>query len=739
MSWFTLPMAQVRALSELPPNPEEEPIPSIHRGKDPTRFTQQRPFGGRDEVDARDGLPAIPQVPASHSANPRPPVPGVNDLVTTHPEVAAQWHPHLNDMKAHEVSAGSKYKATWTGCPANPLHVWTLEVRTWTAPGRSGRCPICTGRQFVPGMNDLATTHPELAAQWHPDLNDQSPHELGRRSTYVATWTNCEKHPGHIWRVAVRFRTQKPGGCNKCTGRAGLPSGDNLAILRPDLAAQWSPENANPPSHYLVKSNEEVWWVCEQGHPWPAPICQRTAKDYLTRCPFCSNRKLLTGYNDLATQRPDVAKEWDTSKNGFPPSDILVGSGYNAHWYCACGNTWRVAVYKRTSYGQGCRNCSGKNTEPEVSLRKALELNGYILRVRDNDAVLPITWRTNRILRVDAAGELECDPSFPYAVEFDGNYFHHQAEKTEIDTVKTIALIQNGYIVIRLRGQGRYHLPDLPLQHPRLLQLKYTEPSTDRSMQDAVSEITRWIEQSYTDFLSEREAAVEPTLTGDYSPGLLQQAEFTAPEREEAFWMLGFARLSEYAEREGHAQVPTYFACMDGYRLDKWVSAQRTRHSRLPPDKVEMLESIMGWTWDLNESRWEKGFAHLLEFVAEHGHAAVPQETRSYDGFDLGGWVSHQRRDNGLSHAKRDRLENLTGWIWNVFDEAWKRGYASLLDYVEETGHASPPARYVQDGFALGMWLSNLKRKRERLTSDKELLLEALPGWKWIRSRATNA
>ena len=449
------------------------------------------------ENEVCDLQSAGPQPPTSQSANSRRVVVGINDLVTTHPEVAAQWHPDLNDLKADEVTASSKYKATWTGCAFDPRHVWTLEVRTWSAPWRSGRCPVCTGRQFVPGTNDLATTHPGLAAQWHPELNDRAPNQVGRRSTYVATWTSCPKHPGHVWSVSVRHRIQKPVGCNKCKGRAGMPRGENLASMRPDLAAQWSPKNTSPPSNYRIMSNEEVWWVCGEGHHWPAPICQRTGKDYLTQCPYCSNRKLLTGYNDLATLRPDLAEEWDTHKNGFPPSEILVGSGYTAHWRCSCGNTWEVTVHKRTNYGQGCRNCSLKNTEPEVSLRSALSLHGYPQRIIEHDTVLPIKWRTNRILRVDAAGHLDRDASFQYAVEFDGNFFHHGAANNETDTIKTIALLRQGYVVVRLRGQGRYHLPDLPLEHPRLLQLKHEEPSMDGAMYKAVSRITEWIDEAY--------------------------------------------------------------------------------------------------------------------------------------------------------------------------------------------------------------------------------------------------
>ena len=32
-------------------------------------------------------------------------------------------------------------------------------------------CPVCSGNTVLAGYNDLATTHPELAKQWHPTKN----------------------------------------------------------------------------------------------------------------------------------------------------------------------------------------------------------------------------------------------------------------------------------------------------------------------------------------------------------------------------------------------------------------------------------------------------------------------------------------------------------------------------------------------------------------------------------------
>ena len=52
-----------------------------------------------------------------------------------------------------------------------------------------------------------------------------------------------------------------------------------------------------------------VWWKGARGHEWVAPVCNRL-RQYGAGCPYCAGRRLLRGFNDLATKFPDVAAEW---------------------------------------------------------------------------------------------------------------------------------------------------------------------------------------------------------------------------------------------------------------------------------------------------------------------------------------------------------------------------------------------------------------------------------------------
>lgn len=59
-------------------------------------------------------------------------------------------------------------------------------------------------------------------------------------------------------------------------------------------------------------------WVCDLGHTWDASPNSRTNNN--SGCPFCGNKKVLAGFNDLRTKYPKISKEafgWDPSKTLF--------------------------------------------------------------------------------------------------------------------------------------------------------------------------------------------------------------------------------------------------------------------------------------------------------------------------------------------------------------------------------------------------------------------------------------
>ena len=154
-------------------------------------------------------------------------------------------------------------------------------------------------------------------------------------------------------------------GCPYCDGKRATKGETDLATLRPDLAAQWCYElNDLTPDQVTPGSAKKVWWKCELGHTWEAMITSR-AGNYKRGCPYCSGRAFLTGYNDLATMRPDIAVEWNYEKNeDLTPRFVKCTSRTDKVWWkCKEGHEWQTTVYSRTmKNGTNCPICSRRKS-----------------------------------------------------------------------------------------------------------------------------------------------------------------------------------------------------------------------------------------------------------------------------------------------------------------------------------------------------------------------------------------
>ena len=102
-----------------------------------------------------------------------------------------------------------------------------------------------------------------------------------------------------------------------------------------NLLSEWNRERNHGinPEEFSKSSRTVVWWKCEKGHEWQTSIDNRTNGG--NGCPYCANRRLLKGYNDLETLFPDIAKEWHPQKNGsLIPSDVLAFTHKKVWWKC---------------------------------------------------------------------------------------------------------------------------------------------------------------------------------------------------------------------------------------------------------------------------------------------------------------------------------------------------------------------------------------------------------------------
>jgi predicted helicase len=76
---------------------------------------------------------------------------------------------------------------------------------------------------------------------------------------------------------------------------------------------------------------------------------------------------------------------------------------------------------------------------------------------------------------------------------------------------------------------------------------------------------------------------------------------------------------------------------------------------------------------------WMFWYGLLETFVKEHGHCRVAQSYKTDDGYRLGSWISDQRhRKDKMNPDRRQRLEALLGWSWDLLSDQWEEGFSHL-------------------------------------------------------------
>jgi Zn finger protein HypA/HybF involved in hydrogenase expression len=291
---------------------------------------------------------------------------GVNDLASQHPDIAAEFHPTKNGTLTAQDIARTSQRRVWWQCARNPEHEWEMSVK-WRV--QRGRCPQCP-KAPVQGNNDLATQHPDVAAEWHPTKNGTLTAQDVTRATDRKVWWQCARNSDHEWEARVFSRTQMGSGCPFCSGKRAQVGVNDLASQHPDVAAEWHPtKNGNLTARDLNKSsNKKVWWQCARNsdHEWEARVAARTLNE--SGCPLCA--RVQVGVNDLASQHPDVAAEWHPAKNGtLTAQDIARASNDKVWWQCARNpvHEWEASVDSRTLGGNGCPECSRRRAQVGVN------------------------------------------------------------------------------------------------------------------------------------------------------------------------------------------------------------------------------------------------------------------------------------------------------------------------------------------------------------------------------------
>jgi superfamily II DNA or RNA helicase len=207
----------------------------------------------------------------------------------------------------------------------------------------------------------------------------------------------------------------------------------------------------------------------------------------------------------------------------------------------------------------------------------------------------------------------------------------------------------------------------------------------------------------------------------------------------EALWEEGFAELKKFIAIKGHSRVSMKrnedaTQSESGYLLGSWIGRQRHFYQKgiLSQDRIARLEALPGWLWNTLSADWENGFSYLQEYVLTVGDAVVPQSFVTNDSFQLGVWVTTQRRNfTSLEINRRMRLEALKGWSWDRSSDKWEEGFSQLIAHVEKYGNSLVTQSFTtKDGYRLGQWIGE-QRTNKKIRLDRKKRLETVLDWAW--------
>lgn len=273
-----------------------------------------------------------------------------NNLKRKYPKLAKEWQLRENGLRPDQVSYGSNKMAFWkckeghlweapicnrttkdSGCPKcnrgaptdlrdyphalreferkknkgiNPYSLpvgmkvfWRCYIdneHTWVSgfyrTSKQDRCPFCTNKKGSTG-NNLTTSHPHLAKQWHPDKNGATnATDITSGSGYVAWW-RCFSGPDHEWEAKVSDRVNDESGCPFCSLRRTSVT-NVLSTQYPKIAKQWHPtkNDKTKPNQVRIHSRTKYWWLCPDcKNSYQAEPYRRVARG--SGCPKCARSK----------------------------------------------------------------------------------------------------------------------------------------------------------------------------------------------------------------------------------------------------------------------------------------------------------------------------------------------------------------------------------------------------------------------------------------------------------------
>lgn len=361
------------------------------------------------------------------------------------------WDYQLNNKKPNELSYGSGERVYFK-C-TNPLHK-SYNVRICSITNTNKLiCHACNS--FAQWCVD--NKHLDWLELWDNEKNDKTPWEVGKNSTNKY-YFKCPRgiHDSELKRIQDFVTKKVKLFCVSCKS-IGQYIVDKYG--EDYLNFVWSDKNKLSPFKIMAMGEKLCWFRCNNDlHPDYSMM----AKSYVNgqNCGICAGRKVLKGFNDIATTHPHLIKYFKEKEDAQKYSH---GSREFVNIKCPdCGYEKKILVSKLTTRGFSCPRCGDGHSYPNkfmYSFLSQLNIN-YI-------AEYSPAWANNK--RYD----IFC-PEYNLIIENHGlQHYKHTSfprtleEEQANDRLKKILAINNGiaeYVAIDCRKSELTHIKNSIMQ-----------------------------------------------------------------------------------------------------------------------------------------------------------------------------------------------------------------------------------------------------------------------------------
>ena len=195
----------------------------------------------------------------------------------------------------------------------------------------------------------------------------------------------------------------------------------------------------------------------------------------------------------------------------------------------------------------------------------------------------------------------------------------------------------------------------------------------------------------------------------------------------QAAWQENYQKMVRRHEEKGDCNASK----SEERELWQWQQSQRQlyRQGTLSLDRVQLLNEIPTWVWDVHEAFWQKNYQKMVRRHEEKGDCNV---LRSEDR-ELFRWQNLQRTSYKKGEVAPERvklLNDIPTWAWDPHEAVWQANYQKTLRRHEEKGDCMVPQSEDPELFTWQAQQRFYHRKGE-LAPERIKLLNDVPSWLW--------